>query len=720
MENKTVKILTIDDNQDNLTVLKALIIEAFPSAVVLSAPNGHKGIDIAAKEVPDVILLDIVMPGMDGYEVCRRLKADEELCDIPVVFITAIKNSKESRIKALECGAEAFLSKPIDESELTAQIRAMHKIRDASTVKKHENERLSLLVEERSRDLNRSEAKYRQIAENISDTVWTVDMGMRTTYVSPSVEKMFGESPEAYMRKPIEEKYPPASLKILREALSEELEKEKDHQSDKSRTRTIEVEQYKADKSIVWVAMHISFMRDGKGKVIGCQGVSRDITQRKHVEEQLNQNMKDLLESQRIAHLGTWRLDLATAQVVWSEELYKMYGFDPTLPPPPYTEHMKLFTPESWDRLSTSLELTRRSGTPYELELKTVTLDGSNGWMWVRGEAERDPQGNIVTLWGAAQDITQYKMVENEGKKFFLLAESSSEFIGMCDVDMNPFYVNPAGRRMVGLPDMAAACRVKVQDYYFPEDQQFITEEFFPRVLREGHGDVEIRLRHFQTGEPIWMFYYLFSVHDAGGTPVGWATVSRDITQSKLAEEALLESQAILKAAFENSQAGIAIADAPDGKLRYVNKAGLLIRNKSEEELLKNVDIHNYVDSWRIMHFDGTAYAEDEVPLARAILYGETSSEEFVIRRDDFEDRYVLANAAPIKDSNNNIKAGIVVFLDVTEKRQAEEIIRKQNDLFASLLKLLPVGVFYGGCGRRETAGRKRYGDFFNGKRDSS
>ena len=213
MENRTVKILTIDDNQDNLTVLKALIIEAFPSAVVLSALNGHKGIDIAAKEVPDVILLDIIMPGMDGYEVCRKLKADKELCDIPVAFITAIKSNEESRIKALECGAEAFISKPIEVSELTAQIRAMLKIRNASIEKQFESERLAILVEEKTRDLEKanketlrlledlrkenkarrksqsdqsaSEAKYRQIAENISDIVWTVDMGMRTTYVSP-------------------------------------------------------------------------------------------------------------------------------------------------------------------------------------------------------------------------------------------------------------------------------------------------------------------------------------------------------------------------------------------------------------------------------------------------------------------------------------------------------------------------------------------------------
>ena len=132
-------------------------------------------------------------------------------------------------------------------------------------------------------------------------------------------------------------------------------------------------------------------------------------------------------------------------------------------------------------------------------------------------------------------DITERKQTEEERQKFAMVADSSSEFIGMCDLDLKPIYVNPAGMRMVGLPDMEAACSVKVPEYFFPEDQPFIRKEFFPRVLREGHGDVEIRLRHFQTGKPIWVFYYLFHVHDSNGNLIGWATVSRDITERRQA-----------------------------------------------------------------------------------------------------------------------------------------------------------------------------------------
>ncbi|MEI6579211.1 MAG: diguanylate cyclase, partial [Eubacteriales bacterium] len=140
--------------------------------------------------------------------------------------------------------------------------------------------------------------------------------------------------------------------------------------------------------------------------------VIRDIAEQKKIKKQLEHYLKDLLESQRLAHIGTWRLDLETNQVVWSDELYKMYGFDPLFPPPPLTEHMKLFTPESWEKLSTSIEHTRTSGIPYEVELETLKSDGSNGWMWARGEAERDSKNSIISLWGVAQDITERKKTE--------------------------------------------------------------------------------------------------------------------------------------------------------------------------------------------------------------------------------------------------------------------------------------------------------------------
>lgn len=167
MEERRYKILTVDDNPDNLLTYKALIREFFPDLMVFAAQNGQQGIQLAEAEEPDVILLDIIMPGIDGIEVCRRLKANSILKEIPVVFVTAARGNRDRRILALESGAEAFLTKPLDESELTAQIRAMLKIRDANIQRRNEKERLAALVKEKTAELQKAHIETLQLLEEL-------------------------------------------------------------------------------------------------------------------------------------------------------------------------------------------------------------------------------------------------------------------------------------------------------------------------------------------------------------------------------------------------------------------------------------------------------------------------------------------------------------------------------------------------------------------------
>jgi len=167
MMPETDGFAVLEQIRNEETTAHVLIREAFPSVRILSALNGPSGIGLAQSDNPDVILLDILMPGMDGHEVCRRLKADPRTDIIPVVFLTALKADKEQRILALESGAEAFLSKPIDPIELTAVVRAMVKIKKASDQKKNEAERLSVLVSKKTSDLQKANQDTVRLLESL-------------------------------------------------------------------------------------------------------------------------------------------------------------------------------------------------------------------------------------------------------------------------------------------------------------------------------------------------------------------------------------------------------------------------------------------------------------------------------------------------------------------------------------------------------------------------
>ena len=117
IENKRV-VLAVDDTPENLDVVKGLLI---PQYIVKAAINGMMALKIAEKQPPDIILLDVRMPGMDGYEVCRKLKASETTADIPVIFLTG-ESDAASQNDALEAGGSGFIAKPIDPAVLLAKI----------------------------------------------------------------------------------------------------------------------------------------------------------------------------------------------------------------------------------------------------------------------------------------------------------------------------------------------------------------------------------------------------------------------------------------------------------------------------------------------------------------------------------------------------------------------------------------------------------------------
>ncbi|MEW6665653.1 MAG: response regulator [Thermodesulfobacteriota bacterium] len=120
------KILVVDDEDRNVKLLKAILLTERYDAIGVS--SGQEAIDAVSRLEPDLVLLDVMMPGMDGFEVCRRLKRDDRTKGIPVIMVTALRE-QEHRVRAMEAGADDFLSKPVDKTELLIRVKSLLRIK---------------------------------------------------------------------------------------------------------------------------------------------------------------------------------------------------------------------------------------------------------------------------------------------------------------------------------------------------------------------------------------------------------------------------------------------------------------------------------------------------------------------------------------------------------------------------------------------------------------
>ncbi len=158
-------VLVVDDSPENIDLLGEVLKQDYKIKVAL---NGEKALKIARSEnPPDIILLDIMMPGMDGYEVCRKLKSDSRTQDIPVIFVTSM-SEVEDETKGLEVGAIDYITKPISSAIVEARVKNHLELKEAREYLKNQNEILEQRVEERTKEvleLQRVEFELRSAQE---------------------------------------------------------------------------------------------------------------------------------------------------------------------------------------------------------------------------------------------------------------------------------------------------------------------------------------------------------------------------------------------------------------------------------------------------------------------------------------------------------------------------------------------------------------------------
>ncbi|MBN1610631.1 MAG: response regulator [Polyangiaceae bacterium] len=327
-------ILVADDVSENRYLLVALL-EGNGYAVV-SAADGDEALRLARSSPPDLIVTDIMMPVMDGFELCRRWRQDERLKRIPFVVYTATYTDPKDERLALNLGADRFLIKPqkpetlmqvvreVLESAVSGRADAQHlaPAQNVALLLEH-NDALRRKLEKKVRDLEaevarrtaaeaelrESERKFRLLAENAMDVVWSMGFDGRVTYLSPAVEKLQGFTPAEALGLSLRELIGPEAQELVDRELARA---HTDLAAGRmpSGSGLFEFEQPCKDGSTVWTEVSASVMTDETGNAVGVQGVTRNITARKRAEQETRSALEALA---RKKHELEGLLDAATA-----------------------------------------------------------------------------------------------------------------------------------------------------------------------------------------------------------------------------------------------------------------------------------------------------------------------------------------------------------------------------------------------------------------------
>ena len=434
-----------------------------------------------------------------------------------------------------------------------------------------------------------------------------------------------------------------------------------------------------------WFSMRVTPVRDRGSCVIAHE----DVTARKRSGQALCESEERLRLALDGADMGSWDVDLSTGGAIWNQRHRTLYGYEAHDQPHTMQQWQDRVHPEDLDHTLEAAEQAKQEQTPFIVEHRVCLPRGNEQrWISLYGRFRYDDMGTPVRFSGISLDITERRRVEAERQKFVSLVENSRDFIGICDGTLQPVYVNAAGLQLVGLDGLAHACRVTVPEYFFEEDRSFITEEFSPRVRREGHGEVEIHSHHFKTGWPIWMLYHVFPLQD-GDRVVGWATVSRDITERKWAEVALRDAHVLLHNIIKTIPDLIVVKDQ-GLRTMLCNNAFAQAQGKTPNELIGHTDIENGWSSELVQGNleKGIRGVEQD---NRDALGGRVVHNPYDPANVNGKIRIFDIFKVPLQDATGNITGVLGVARDITERKYVEDALRDSYQRLQTLSREVQV-----------------------------
>ena len=538
--------------------------------------------------------------------------------------------------------------------------------------------------------LRRSEQRYRLLAENASDVIWTMDIKGRMNYMSPAIEQLLGYSTDEVMAPDFSYALTPESLQTARGIFEEFSRTLRSDPYAPLASQLLELEALHRNGSSLWTETRISVLRDSSGNPIGYLGVTRDISERKRMEEELRsseERFKVLFEYAPDAYSlhdleGKFLDANRTAEELFGYPREEMVGKS--------FADMKMLIPEHLEKVAQLIldTIEHEAAGPEEFVIRKMDRNE----ITVETRTFRVRIGEYDLVLASTRDITERKQVEELLREIErrnqILEENSTDVIWILDTDLKPTYISPSVERLRGYT-VEEVLNQSIGEWLAPgsfEQVMQLLQEGIAHLNVHGltedlkHRVIEMELTR-KDGTTVWTETRANLLVDARNQLTGMLGVSRDITERRMAEDALRQSEEKLRLVFESMGEGLIIGDL-QGTILQPNEAALRIAGYDDKNEVAGKSIFEFLPQ-RI-------HQEALEDMRRVLESGKSGNLEYQLVRKDGSEVDIEGTANVVKDSEGNPSTTITLIRDITERKRARQELQDAERRWRTLLNNSP------------------------------
>jgi len=665
-------ILVVDDTPANLNLLTSMLSEH--GYKVRLAPNGKLALRSAESTPPEVILLDILMPEIDGYQVCEQLKANLGTRDIPIIFLSALHEVSD-KIKAFKVGGVDYITKPFQLEEVLTRVENQLKIGRLQKQLTQQNAQLQQEIHERKLAQKKLSNRHRlnqSILTSAPVGICLTDENGCFVEVNPAYCQLYGFTSEKLINQPFTIHFPQLSSAEKLE-LVERYQKFIQLQNYDQGEYT--VSRQDGSKLTVYIKRSCCEQQDGKRFVVT---TILDITEQKQAEEKLRtalynaaRSQASLAQAQRIAHIGSWEYHVLANKFTWSEELFRIFGLELTSSEPSYRKLFKWIHPDDRSLLQQSAAQMIAEGTSCEFNFRIVQPNGQIRHVEGRGESILNVTGEVIQLLGTVLDITERYQAEaalqTSEQKYRNLVETSQDMIWSVDSQGHYTFVNQAAKQIYGYePAEMLGC---LFTDFVASKQKPQELAVFQELIKTGSISQYETTHLTKNGRAVNLMFNAITQQDKQGNVVEITGTTSDISYRLEAQKALRLSE---------ERFALAVAGANDGIWDWDLQSGEIYFSPRWKSLLGYADdeLANTYETW-----EQSIHPEDLERVKSTLntyLEGRSSSYKVEYRAhcQDNTYRWMLVRGSALRDEEGKPYRLSGSKTDITQRKHTEEALR--------------------------------------------